>query len=140
MAVTPNTKVAGVDVLVSVGTEVIGGQSGAKLTKKMDVIETTDKTSGGWVTKVGGIKEFSVECDSFFILSDKGQAALSKAFNDRTTVEVSMATGTTAGHIKWTGTVLVSELGYEFAQDDAVTFSIKFEGTGALTETVLPAS
>lgn len=70
----------------------------------------------------------------------KDKLTLSKAFNDRTTVEVSMATGTTAGHIKWTGTVLVSELGYEFAQDDAVTFSIKFEGTGALTETVLPAS
>ncbi|MGN4692286.1 phage tail tube protein [Bacillus cereus group sp. MYBK215-1] len=139
MATTPNKKVAGVDVLVKVGGKIIGGQSDAKLTKKMDVMETTDKTSGGWVTKVGGIKEFSVECDSFLIIADEGQAALSKAFDDRTEIEVEMATGTTAGHLKWTGNVLVSEIGYEFAQDDAVTFGIKFEGTGALTETVLPA-
>jgi TP901-1 family phage major tail protein len=132
-------KVAGVDVLVKIGSPavVIGGQSGATLNRSMNVIETTDKTSGGWVTKIGGTKEWSVECEAFMVVGDAAYQALSDAFNNRTEVDVEIATGTGTGHVKFTGKALVTDMPMEFAADDAVTFSITLEGTGALDEEIL---
>lgn len=133
-----NQKVAGVDVLVKVGSPAIavGGQSGGTLNRSMNVIETTDKTSGGWVTKVGGIKEWSVECEAFMVIGDAGYKALSDAFKNRSEIDVEMATGVGTGHITFTGKALISDFPMEMAQDDAVTFSITLEGTGELVEEI----
>lgn len=131
-------KIAGVDVLLKVGATdiVVGGQSGATVNRSMNVIETTDKTSNGWVTKIGGTKEWSVECEAFMVVNDAGYKALSDAFRDRTELDVEMKTGTGIGHITFTGKALISDLPLEFAQDDAVTFSVTLEGTGELVETI----
>lgn len=130
-------KVAGVNVLVKVGTKAIGGQSGATLNRSANVIETTDKTSGGWITKVPGFKEWSVECDAFFVIGDTGYADLSTAFHTGGEVDVEIATGTGAGHVKWTGKAIVTDLPFEFGTDDAVTFSVTLDGSGELTEEIL---
>ena len=132
-------KVAGVDVLVSVGEQVIGGQSSASLSRSANMIETTDKTSGGWVTKVAGLKEWSIECEAFMVIGDAGYKALSTAFKSGAEVDVSISTGTGAGHIEFSGKALVSDLPFEFGAEDAVTFSVTFEGTGELVETIATA-
>lgn len=132
-------KIAGVDILVKVGTPAVavGGQSGATLNRSMNVIETTDKTSNGWVTKIGGTKEWSVELESFMVVDDAGFKALNTAFKNRTEVDVEMAVGS----ITFKGKALISDFPLEAPQDDAVTFSITLEGTGELaeTDTSLPA-
>lgn len=133
-------KIAGVDVLVKVGETptIVGGQSGATINRSMNVIETTDKTSNGWVTKVGGIKEWSVECEAFMVIGDAGYLALSQAFKNRDEIDVEMATGVGIGHVSFKGKALISDFPVEMAQDDAVTFSITLEGTGELVETISP--
>jgi TP901-1 family phage major tail protein len=129
-------KIAGVDVLVEVGETVVGGQSSASLSRSMNVIETTDKTSGGWVTKIGGTKEWSIEADAFMVIGDQGYKALSDAFKNRTEVDVTIQVGTGIGSITFTGKALVTDLPMEFGSDDAVTFSVTFDGTGELLETI----
>jgi len=126
-------KIAGVDVLVKTGTPsaVVGGQSGATINRSMNVIETTDKTSNGWVTKIGGTKEWSVELEAFMVVGDAGFVALNTAFKNRTEVDVEVAV---AG-ITFKGKALISDFPIELPQDDAVTFSITLEGSGELVET-----
>lgn len=126
-------KIAGVDVLVKTGTPsvVVGGQSGATINRSMNVIETTDKTSNGWVTKIGGTKEWSVELEAFMVIGDAGFTALNTAFKNRAEVDVEVAV---AG-ITFAGKALISDFPIELPQDDAVTFSITLEGTGELLET-----
>ncbi|MDA2738377.1 phage tail tube protein [Bacillus cereus group sp. Bc015] len=126
-------KIAGVDVLVKVGNPavIVGGQSGATINRSMNVIETTDKTSNGWVTKIGGIKEWSIELESFMVIGDAGYKALSEAFKNRSEVDVECA----VGGITYKGKALISDFPIEAPQDDAVTFSSTLEGTGELTET-----
>lgn len=131
-----NEKVAGVNVLVSIGEKVIGGQSSASLSRSANMVETTDKTSGGWVSKVAGLKEWSVECEAFMIVGDAAYGELSKAFNDGKEVDVSLSTGTGVGHIKFSGKALISDLPMEFGAEDAVTFTTTFEGTGPLVEVI----
>lgn len=128
---TTGKKIAGVDILVKSGTAIIGGQSGATLNRSMNVIETTDKTSNGWVTKIGGTKEWSIELEAFMVMGDAGFTAMNKAFKDRAEVDVEMA----VGGITYKGKALVSDFPIEAPQDDAVTFSITLEGTGELMET-----
>lgn len=126
-------KLAGVDVLVKLGSPAvaIGGQSGATLNRSMNVIETTDKTSNGWVTKIGGTKEWSIDMDAFLVVSDAGYQALSTAFANREEVDIEMA----IGNITYSGKALLSDFPVEAPSDDAVTFSITLEGTGELMET-----
>ncbi|WP_324658927.1 phage tail tube protein [Bacillus cereus] len=125
-------KIAGVDILVKVGSPavVVGGQSGCTINRSMNVIETTDKTSNGWVTKIGGIKEWSTELEAFMVIGDAGYTAISKAFKDRAEIDVEVAIG--GNTLK--GKALISDFPIEAPQDDAVTFSITLEGTGELVE------
>lgn len=126
-------KIAGVDVLVKTGTpaQVVGGQSGATINRSMNVIETTDKTSNGWVTKIGGTKEWSVDLEAFMVVGDEGFVALNTAFANRTPVDVEVS----VGGITFKGKALISDFPLELPQDDAVTFSVTLEGDGELLET-----
>lgn len=130
-------KIAGVDVLVKTGSPAVpvGGQSGATINRSMNVIETTDKTSNGWVTKIGGTKEWSVELEAFMCVGDTAFTALNKAFKDRAEVDVEME----VGGITFKGKALISDFPLEAPQDDAVTFSVTLEGTGELLEEVASA-
>ncbi|MGD2330679.1 phage tail tube protein [Bacillus amyloliquefaciens] len=125
-------KQAGVDVIVKVGEPsiAVGGQSGATINRSMNVIETTDKTSNGWVTKIGGTKEWSVEMDAFMVVGDAGYKAMNQAFKDRAEVDVEVEV---AGFL-FQGKALISDFPIEAPQDDAVTFSVTLEGTGELVE------
>lgn len=129
-------KIAGVDVLVKIGDVIVGGQSGATLNRSMNMIETSDKTNNGWVTKIGGLKEFSIEMEAFMVVGDAGYKALSDAFKSRAEIDVEISTGTGIGHITFTGKALIGDFPIEASQDDAVTFSITLEGTGELVETI----
>lgn len=126
-------KIAGVDILVKVGSPavIVGGQSGASISRSMNVIETTDKTSNGWITKIGGMKEWSTELEAFMVVGDAGFTALNTAFKNRTAVDVEVA----VGGITFKGKALISDFPIELPMDDAVTFSISLEGDGELTET-----
>ncbi|MHC5291076.1 hypothetical protein CHCC14819_0440 [Bacillus licheniformis] len=126
-------KIAGVDILVKTNDTIVGGQSGCTINRSMNVIETTDKTSNGWVTKIGGTKEWSVEMDAFMIVGDAGYKLLSQAFKDRAEVDVECEI---AG-ILHQGKALISDFPIEAPQDDAVTFSITLEGSGELVETAV---
>lgn len=126
-------KLAGVDVLVYIGTDVVGGQSGATLNRSAETIDTTSKDAGGWAESIVGIKNWSIECEGFIVESDIALEALETAWNNRTTVSVEIRFPGGTGKKKYTGTAYVTEFPVEFPQDDAVTYKITLQGTGALT-------
>jgi TP901-1 family phage major tail protein len=123
-------KIAGIDVLVKIGTSPIGGQTGASLSRSADTIETTDKSATGkFRSYIAGFKEWSVDCDAFVVLNDTAQDAIETAFNDGSEVTVELIVGDS----KYSGNALVTDLSMEFSMDDAVTYSLSLQGTGELT-------
>lgn len=127
-------KVAGVDVLVSVmvGTTktVIGGQSGATLSLETNLVETTSKDDAQWASSVPGVRSWSIETEGFMVVDDKAQEALENVWltNGSMDAEINFPSGK-----KYTGKILIESQSFEMPQDDAVSFSASFTGTGPLT-------
>jgi TP901-1 family phage major tail protein len=130
-------KIAGVDVLLYASTDggttknVVGGQSGATLNRETNVMEVTSKESG-WAENLAGIKSWSIECEGYVVVSDVAYEALETAWEEGEPIDVEIVvpSGST-----YNGKAIISEFPLEAPQDDAMTFSITLQGTGALAKT-----
>jgi TP901-1 family phage major tail protein len=138
------SKIAGVDVLLKVKDStsgvltVVGGQTGASLSRSASTIDVSDKTTGGWASSLVGLKTWSVEAEGFVSLGNAGQEMLEDAFDARDTVflEIRVGADDNADGITYTGEAVITSLENEFGQDDAVTFSVSLEGASPLVRTV----
>ena len=110
----------------------IAGQQSFTLNRSAESIDATSKdTQGGWVSKVAGMKEWSIDSDGIYTLSDKSHTVLSKAFEDGDPVCIKVV------NIKqqmgmFGGLAVITDYPIEAPYDDSVTYSITLEGVGAL--------
>lgn len=125
-------EIKGVDVLIKVATKVVGGQRNATLEMSSETIDTTTKSSAGWSTKIAGMKSWTCSCDGVFFATDEGRKAVESAFMAGTAVEIEMSN---ASGLHYGGSALITSMNVEAGQDDVVSYSISFEGTGAVSTT-----
>lgn len=109
----------------------VGGQRGATLNRSAETLETTNKGSNGWKEFVSSFKEWSVDADGLYVDGDAGYAEVEEAYNAGTALAIEVKTP--SGDM-FSGSVLVTDLPVEMPYDDAVTYSITFQGTGALVK------
>lgn len=136
-------KIAGVDVLLKVADEdgtmiVLGGQTGATLNREAETIDTTDKTSKGFSSSMAGVIGWSIDADGFVVLGDEGFDLIEETFLARKpfTAETRVGADDNADGRTYSGEVYITELPLEFAQDDAVTYSLSLQGNGELVRTI----
>lgn len=132
-------KIAGVDVLLKIADEdgtlqVVGGQTGATLNREAETIDTTDKTTGGFASVIAGTLSWSVDADGFIVLGNEAVTLLEDIFLGRKQVmlEIRLGADDDSDGITYTGNGYLVDFPLEFAQDDAVTYSISIEGDGKL--------
>ena len=123
----------GLDVLVYVGENAVGGQKGCTLTMEADTIDVSNKNDFGWSSTIGGAKSWSVSCDGQFIANDVGQKALMDAFVAGTDVQVEMKNSDNT--IYFAGTASITSLEVDAQFDDVATMTMELQGKGALTVT-----
>ena len=124
--------IKGLDVLVKVGSQVVGGQRNASLEMSAETIDTTVKTTGGWAAKIPGIKSWTSSCDGIYFLNDAGLKAAQTAFMNGTSVQLDFSKGE---DLVYSGQAVITSMSVEAGQEDVVSYTISFEGTGALTAT-----
>ena len=120
----------GLDVLVYVGENAVGGQKGCTLTMEAETIDVSNKNDFGWSSTIGGAKSWSVSCDGQFIAADVGQKALMDAFVAGTDVQVEMKNSDNT--IYFAGTASITSLEVDAQFDDVATMTIELQGIGAL--------
>ena len=120
----------GLDILVHVGTNAVGGQKGCTLTMEADTIDTSNKNDAGWASFIGGAKQWSVSCDGQFVVSDQGQKAIMDAFIAGTEVEIEMKNQAESVYYKGKACITSVEVDAQF--DDVATLAVEFQGLGAL--------
>lgn len=123
-------KIKGLEVLLYVGNNVVGGQRGASLSMSADELDITDKTTEQYKAFLVGLKEWSISCDGLVCTDDAGYAALVEAFLAGNTIEVELK-GKGFGY---KGTVAIASMDFDAQYDDALTYSCELKGASALTK------
>ena len=122
--------IKGLDVLIKVGSQVVGGQRNASLEMSAETIDTTVKTTGGWAAKIPGIKSWTSSCDGVYFVDDAGLEAAQTAFMNGTAVSLEFSN---SDGLSYSGQAVITSMAVEAGQEDIVSYTISFEGTGALT-------
>lgn len=132
--------VAGKDILLAVFSEdganllAISGQQGLTINRSADSIEVTSKdTDGGWKAKIAGMKEWSIDNDGLYVMDDASHIALSKAFDAGDPVCLKVINGKTKTGM-FGGLAYITDYPIEAPYDDAMTYSLTFDGNGKLVD------
>ena len=122
--------IKGLDVLIKVGSQVVGGQRNGSLEMSAETIDTTVKSTGGWASKIPGIKSWTSSCDGVYFVDDAGLEAAQAAFMNGTEVKLDFSN---SSGLAYSGQAVITSMSVEAGQEDVVSYTISFEGTGALT-------
>jgi len=118
----------------------------ATLNFSMSTRDITNKESGGFKESLEGLREFSIDLDGAYAFTDASGSALTNGADDlvlsnmitgRTalTVKFGDTTGAT-GDTDYQGSVFLTSFSVSAGTEDTATYSMSFEGTGALSQTV----
>lgn len=123
-------------ILVETGTGdsksfvVVGGQRGGKLNRSAESVDTTTKDADGWKEARPGLLEWSIDGDGIYISDNEGYRLIETAFIGKKLVKIRMAT---ADNFGFEGNAVITDFPLDMPFDNEVTYSIKLQGTGALT-------
>lgn len=132
--------IAGKDIILAVfdatGNSLlaVSGQKGLTINRSADSIEVTSKdTTGGWKSKIAGMKEWSIDNDGLYIPSHASHKALGTAFQNSDPVCVKIVNGKTKTSM-FGGLAYVTDYSLEAPYDDGMTYSLSLDGNGALVD------
>ena len=126
----------GLNVIISIkkGSEykVVGGQRGATLNRGSETSDVSNKATGGaWKEFITGAKEWSIDGDGILIDGDEAFGLLEEAFLAGTIVDVKIGDDTGWG---FQGNAIITDFPVEAPYDDALSYSMTLQGTGALNK------
>lgn len=111
----------------------------ASLSLNMETRDISNKGSAGWRELLEAQKSWSVTCEGMYAMLDSSGAAI-KNYDDffallvaRTPMYLELTTDVT-GDDYYHGTVYITSLEQTAPLEDNMTYSMTFEGTGALTK------
>ena len=105
------------------------------MNQEADEIDASHKTSGGWKVTLQGLKSWSIDLESVYIMSDTGVSALQAAF--RSGVAQFFKYEYADGSYQ-TGYGTVTSFSVKAPHDDVVTVSGTINGNGPISE-ITPA-
>ncbi len=137
---TATKAIAGKDILLAIFNSTgdkllaVAGQQGLTINRTKDSIEVSSKdTEGGWKSKIGGMKEWSIDNDGLYVSDDESHQTLSKAFEDDEFLCLKVINQKKKESM-FGGLAILSDYSLEAPFDDAMTYSASLEGNGPLTD------
>lgn len=129
---------AGKDTLLSIDTgttatpawTVVGGQRNTPLTRKANTLDASHKTSGGWESKVPGLKSWSIAYSGLQIASDDGLKVLEHCYTNNKQAHVKLTYKNGSFRTGW---AYVTEFDDDNAHDAISTVKVTLEGVGAIS-------
>lgn len=110
------------------------------LSLNADTIDISTKDSLGFRDLLGGQKSFSLSADGLMDFASTGSTTdpdeLFTNMMNRTSVTFTFALDVQSGY-KYTGSAFITSLEISGGVEDAPTYSVSLEGTGAITQTAV---
>lgn len=137
--------ILGTDLMLFKGGKALAVATSCKLTINANVLETSSKDSGKWVSKQAAKLSWTASSDNLFTVSD--YKSLVDAMIKREKVELQFSTVANAdsdgGGIPtsgWTpatdgykGDAIITSIDMNASDNENATYTVSFEGVGALT-------
>jgi len=142
---TYNGSINGTNLGVYVDGVLIGFSTSATINVNQSLRSTSSKASGGWEENMEGIRNFDVSTDALYLYTNADGSTVTEVTEDelylhihnRTSFTLKFGVGTTAsGDVNYTGTAFVTSISVSAPMEDTATYSVSFQGSGALTQTV----
>ncbi|HLZ07128.1 MAG TPA: phage tail tube protein [Chloroflexota bacterium] len=111
----------------------IAGAKKATLTRKTNAIDSTSKDDSGDKSVLAGLREWSVAFDQLWVSGDAGQLDLQAAQAAGTVIKIRLGYGNTTTDT-YTGSGIVTDLAEDMPDNEAVTYTGTFQGSGPLTK------
>jgi predicted secreted protein len=137
----------GTELGVYIGGTLIAYSTSATLNMNHSTRSTSSKESGGWEDNMEGMRNWDVSCDALYAWLDPAGSAISNStLSDMFTAYIATrasftltfgSTSTTGiGFTKYTGDAWMTSASISAPLEDTATFSVSFQGSGALTQTI----
>jgi TP901-1 family phage major tail protein len=108
---------------------IVSGGRGATVSISHAPADASSKDSD-WKTTLEGVREWSWSADGVFVVDDTGLAATRTAIEAGSSL--TMKIRDTENHDEYTGTAIVTSFEKSGSNGDVVTYSVAFQGSGAL--------
>jgi len=141
-----NGQLNGTDLGVYIGGTLVAYSTSATLNVNHSPRSTSNKEDGGWESAMEGYRNWDVSCDAMYAWLDPAGSAisnetLSEIFTGYITTRASFTltfgvTTSATGDTKYTGTAWLTSASLSAPNEDTATFSVSFQGTGELTQTI----
>mgnify|MGYP003646265355 FL=1 len=137
----------GTELGVYIGGTLIAYSTSATINMNHSTRSTSSKESGGWEDNMEGMRNWDVSCDALYAWLDPAGSAISNStLSDMFTAYIATrasftltfgSTSTTGiGFTKYTGDAWMTSASISAPLEDTATFSVSFQGSGALTQTI----
>ena len=136
-----NTSAAKLYIGAYGSSDAVALSTDAQLNTTMDPRDITNKDSAGWRQLLEGLRSWSMSA-SFFVLttSNWGWRDYVAAWLGRTPLTIYFQAGANDGDYYYIGSCYATSGNLSSPNaEDSVVSDVNFEGTGALTETAVPA-
>ena len=124
------------DVVIKVGSEIVGKMTSASLSVSMATRDTSTKQSAGWMEVLEGQKSWTLSGEGLVVYNNAGKATPDEIYtllSNRTAVAVEFGSETTDEKY-YSGSGFFTEFTTDAGVEDNATFSFSFQGTGVLTQ------
>tara|TARA_R110002020_G_scaffold28401_6_gene90649 strand:- start:8831 stop:9274 length:444 start_codon:yes stop_codon:yes gene_type:complete len=139
-------QINGTELRVYVAGTLVAYSTSATININHSTRSTSSKDSGGWEDNMEGMRNWDVSCDALYAwLTPAGGAignnTLSEIFTGymETRASFSLTFGVTTsdtGDTKYVGTAWLTSASLTSPMEDTSTFSVSFQGSGSLVQTV----
>ena len=140
-------QINGTELGVYIGGTLIAYSTSATLNVNHSPRSTSNKEDGGWETAMEGYRTWDVSCDALYAwLTPAGSAISNSTLSDLFTAYITTrasftitfgSTETTGiGWTKYTGDAWLTSASLSAPNEDTSTFSVSFQGSGELTQTI----
>jgi TP901-1 family phage major tail protein len=126
--------VDGNEIGILIGTDLIGSQRGATITRSAEMLDVSDKTSDE-AKFLAGKQTMNIECSSFYVSGDTAYSALVTAFeagNSVTVVWSDDANAVSPATVK-SASAYVTSLSVDAPAHGPAEISISLQATGAVS-------
>ena len=124
------------DVVIKVGSEIVGKMTSASLSVSMATRDTSTKESAGWMEVLEGQKSWTLSGEGLVVYNNTGKATPDDIYtylSNRTAVAIEFGSETTDEKY-YSGSGFFTEFTTDAGVEDNATFSFSFQGTGVLTQ------